>query len=292
MHPFIKSSLLFVLGILASFGMTSASFAQTKPITIYWDGYAGDQAMSIVAKDVIQSHYHIPVKLKLVSVGASFLGVAHDQRSLFIAVWLPTTHREYMNKVAGKVRDLGVIYDGARIGWVVPDYVPKSQLNSITDLKKPSVAAKLHDKIQGISPGAGEMGRSKDALRIYHLSKYHLVSASGAAMTAALARAIERKKWIVVTGWSPHWMWGRFHLRYLKDPKDALGSSEHVDVIASKPLYSQSPKIYDLFSRMYYSLAQVNAMLAYAQKHSYKLAAKHFIKTHPKVIRYWTTGKV
>lgn len=289
----MKRSLLYPLIALVSlFGVSPFAFSQTKPITIYWDGYAADQAMSNVAKDIIESHYHIPVKLKLVSVGASFLGVAHDKRSLFLAVWLPTTHKEYMNKVAGKIRDLGVIYDGARIGWVVPNYVPKDKLNSIPDLKKPTVANKLKHQIQGISPGAGEMQRSKDALKAYGLNHYNLVSASGAAMTAALARAIERKQWIVVTGWSPHWMWGRFDLRYLKDPKNALGTSEHVDAIASKPFYTQAPKVYDLISRMRYSVAQVNAMLADAKKTSYKAAAKQFIKNHPKLVNYWVTGQL
>lgn len=273
-------------------GTASQAMAQPKPITIYWDGYSGDHAMSIVAKDIIESHYHIPAKLSMVSVGASFLGVEHDRRSVFLAVWLPTTHEQYMKKAAGKVRDIGEIYDGARIGWVVPDYVPKSQLNSITDLKKPSVAKKLDDKIQGISAGAGEMHRSKIAIKAYGLSNYTLVTASGPAMTAALKRAIAHKKWIVVTGWSPHWMWRRFNLRYLKDPRNELGKSEHVDVIASKPFYQEAPKVYDMLSRMYYSLPQINAMLAEAKKTSYKAAAKHFIANHPKRVKYWTTGKM
>lgn len=287
-----RKSRLLVCAAIGTCGLSGAAFAAPKPITIYWDGYAADHAMSLVAKDLIESRYHIPVQLKMVSVASSFLGVAHDKRSLFLAVWLPTTHRQYMNRVAGKVRDLGVIYDGARIGWVVPDYVPRSRLNSITDLKNPSVASKLNDQIVGISAGAGEMLRSRVALKAYHLSQYQLVSSSGPAMTAALAHAIKRKQWIVVTGWSPHWMWGRFKLRYLKDPRNVLGKAEHVDAIASDTFYSQAPKIYDFISRMKYSVAQVNTMLADAKNTTYKAAAKHFIQSHPKVIKYWTTGKL
>lgn len=47
---------------------------------------------------------------------------------------------------------------------MVWDYVPKSQLNSISDLKKSSIAMKLGRKIQGIS--AGEMARSKVAVKV------------------------------------------------------------------------------------------------------------------------------
>lgn len=93
-------------------GFAPLTMAKPKPITIYWDGYSGDHAMSGVAKDLIEPQYHIHAKLSMVSVGASFLCVEH---SVFLAVWLPTTqtHKQYMKKAAGKVRDLGVIYDGA-----------------------------------------------------------------------------------------------------------------------------------------------------------------------------------
>ncbi|RDD60424.1 hypothetical protein DRB17_18120 [Ferruginivarius sediminum] len=42
------------------------------------------------------------------------------------------------------------------------------------------------------------------------------VSARGkvaAGMTSSLKRAIEREEWVVVTGWSPHWRFGRWDLR-------------------------------------------------------------------------------
>ena len=57
----------------------------------------------------------------------------------------------------------------------------------------------------------------------------------------ALKRAIEHHEWIVVTAWSPHWMWERFNLRYLKDPKNVLGTEDHVDVIANPSLKKNEP---------------------------------------------------
>src|SRR3546814_9098656 len=94
-----------------------------------------------------------------------------------------------------------------------------------------------------IDPGAGLMRLSKDAVEEYGLDDYELVSASGAAMTAALERAVKRKEWIVVTGWSPHWMFGAHELRYLEDPKGVLGGQEHIDVIARKGFYQDHPEV-------------------------------------------------
>src|SRR3546814_3520334 len=96
------------------------------------------------------------------------------------------THADYMEKVAGDVIDLGPIYTGAKLGWVVPSYVPEGELGSIEDLQKDAVKEKLDNKIQGIDPGAGLMRLSKEAVEEYDIDDYELVSASGAAMTAAL----------------------------------------------------------------------------------------------------------
>lgn len=39
-------------------------------------------------------------------------------------------------------------------------------------------------------------------------------------MTVALGEAIKQHKDIVITGWSPHWMFNKYDLKYLADPKE------------------------------------------------------------------------
>ena len=93
--------------------------AEPDPIRIYVDEYAEGQVMSHVARHVIESEYDIPVELKMVAVGPAFLGVANDERSLFLVAWLPRTHGAYMDRVGDKVDNLGELFDGARLGWAV-----------------------------------------------------------------------------------------------------------------------------------------------------------------------------
>lgn len=282
--------MLWIGALIAGVLTASSAMAANAPITIYTDQYAGDEAISRVLRDLIEAHYDTPVELKAVSVGVSFIGTASNKRSMFLAAWLPKTHADYMARVKDKVVNLGTIYDGARLGWVVPSYVPKDQLDSISDLSKPAVADKLGHRIQGISPGAGEMVLSHAALKQYGLDDYRLSNASGAAMTAALKRAIDQKQWIVVTGWSPHWMWGRFDLRYLKDPKGALGGAEHVDSIVNPDLVKTEPEITGLIKRMKFSVDQINTMLGDANQTSYDAAAKRFIDGHPDLIKSWLSA--
>lgn len=287
----LRLTTLLAAILVAGLSATTSALAASAPITIYTDQYAGDKAISRVARDLIQAHYDTPVELKTVSVGVAFVGTTHNKRSMFLAAWLPTTHAEYMARVKGKVATLGTIYNGARLGWAVPDYVPEDQLNSIADLRKPEIAAKLNNRIQGISPGAGLMVVSHDALKDYGLDNYRISNASGAAMTAALKRAIKDKQWIVVTAWSPHWMWERFNLRYLKDPKLSLGKRERVDAIAHPDLVESAPRVTAFIERMHFSLDQINAMLADANKTSYDTAAKHFIKNHPDLVKSWLSDR-
>ena len=288
----MKRLSLILVAVVCAFSTLvggTALAAQAEPIRIYVDEYAEGQVMSHVAKRVIESEYDIPVELKMVAVGPAFLGVANDERSLFLVAWLPRTHGAYMDRVGDKVDNLGELFDGARLGWAVPAYVPEDQLASIADMKKPDVVEKLGGKIQGISAGAGLMQVSRETIEGYGLDDdYRLITASSAAMTASLKRAIDDKEWIVVTAWSPHWMWERFDLRYLEDPKGELGAREHVDAIASQGLAESEPEVHAMLKRMHYSLEQIDTMLLNAEQTSYQQAAQTFIEKHPDVIAEWT----
>src|SRR5699024_3822343 len=106
------------------------------------------------------------------------------------------------------------------------------------------VKAKLDGRIQGIDPGAGIMQLSNKTLDAYDLGDdYRLISASGAAMTAVLKRAIDNEEWVVVTGWSPHWMHGKWDLRFLDDPEKTLGEPQHIDVLARQGFTEAYPEV-------------------------------------------------
>ena len=77
--------------------------------------------------------------------------------------------------------------------------------NSIEDLKD-----QADKSIIGIEPGAGVMAATEKALKDYdNLKDWNLVPSSSGAMTVALGEAIKQHKDIVITGWSPHWMFNK-----------------------------------------------------------------------------------
>ena len=265
--------------------------AETRPIKIGWTAWSDAEAVTKLAKKVIETRFNQPVELVLADIGLQYQGLAKGDLDTMLMAWLPVTHASYMDKVRDKVVPLGILYTDARLGWVVPDYVPVDEVRSIEDLKKAEVRRKLGGKIQGIDPGAGLMQASEKAIEAYGLDDYTLVSASGAAMTAALKRAIDRKEWIVVTGWSPHWKFAKWKLRYLEDPKKTLGGLERVHVIARQGFYRDHPKIAAFFARMYLPLEELQAIMFDASETSYEEAVDKYIKTHKARIDYWVTGE-
>ena len=88
------------------------------------------------------------------------------------------------------------------------------------DAKKP-VGEQINYTITGIDAGAGIMSSTEKAISDYQLDKnnWQLQPSSTAAMTSTLAKAIKDKRPIVVTGWTPHWMFTKFDLKFLEDPK-------------------------------------------------------------------------
>jgi glycine betaine/proline transport system substrate-binding protein len=282
----------FMAAALVGATMTSAAAtAQAKEITIGWTAWSDAEAVTRITKQILEQKMGYQVKLQLLDIALQYSALAKGDIDMMEMAWLPKTHADYYAKVKDKVEDLGILYGGASLGWVVPDYVPKAKLSAIPDMKKKAVHDQLGGKIVGIDPGAGLMRLSKKAIKDYGLSNYKLIESSGAAMTAALKRAITRKKWIVVTGWRPHWMFGAFKLRYLKDPKKVLGGAEQIHALGRKGFKKDDPKVAAFISRINIPLGTLEKVMYQAEQTSYPKAAAQFIKSHPKMVNYWITGK-
>jgi len=270
-----------------TFGAMGSAQAADDTIEFGWTAWSDAEFITKLAKQVIEEHTDYNVKLTLSAIGVQYQGVANGDLDAMLMAWLPDTHADYMDRVKDDVDNLGTMYEGARLGWVVPSYVPEDQVASIEDLKKAEVQEKLDGKIQGIDPGAGLMQLSNDTMEEYGLGDYRLVSASGAAMTAALARAEKREEWIVVTGWTPHWMFGRWDLRFLDDPKGTLGEAQHVDVIARKGFKKDYPEVAAFLSNYKLDLEDLQAAMDEAQKTSYEEAIQTYIEENGEQIEGW-----
>ena len=77
-------------------------------------------------------------------------------------------------------------------------------------------------------------------MKDYGLKDWNVVTASSAAMTATLKKSYDRKKPIIVTGWTPHWMFSRYKLKFLDDPK-TYGTAEQIHTITRTGFSKEQP---------------------------------------------------
>lgn len=280
----------FVAAFILAFGVSAG--AQAADVRIGWTAWSDAEFITKLAARVLEEEMGQDVELVQTDIAPQYQGVKGGDIDVMLMSWLPGTHSDYMNEVGTDVVNLGVLYDHARLGWVVPEYIPESELSSIEDLKKDSVRDRLDGTITGIDPGAGLTRLSKQALEDYGLDGYELQTSSGAGMTAALQRAIGNEDWIVATGWSPHWKFGAWDLRYIEDPKGTLGSWERIHAIARQGFYQENIEAATMLSRLWIPLDDLESAMFNARETSYEEAVTEYIENNPERVEYWVSGKL
>ncbi|MCH7343458.1 glycine betaine ABC transporter substrate-binding protein [Pelomonas sp. CA6] len=266
-----------------------SALADTKPIRIGWTAWSDAEVVTHVAKLILEQRLGQKVELVMTDVALQYAALQRGQIDLMLMAWLPGTHKSYWEKVKDDVEDLGALYTGARLGWAVPDEIPVGTLRSIEDLAKPEVREKLGSRIQGIDAGAGLMKLSEATIKTYGLD-YKLLTASDAAMVSALDRAIQRKQWIVVTTWSPHWMFSQYKLRYLEDPKQTLGGAESIHGLARKGFTAAFPKAAAFVRNLKMPLADLEAVMLKARDSNAAKEAAAYVASHGELVNQWLTG--
>ncbi len=274
-------------------GAASAASQDKRPVKFGVVAWSEALAEGELIKYIMEKKIGYPIEITNPDIGVAYTAVANGDLDLFIESWLPLTHEAYWDKVSSKVCDFGLIYEDASLGWAVPTYIPESEVKSVTDFGKPEIREKFDGKIIGIDPGSGLMQHSSLMMKEYpELKDWKLVEGSDYAMVAALKRAIQRKDWIVVTLWKPHFAFSRYDIRYIAEPKKVLGGEERSHMIGRRDFLEVFPNEVSMFlSRLYFSIEQVNELVDLYETNE-KTAAEEFIKRHPKLVDYWVTGKI
>lgn len=290
----MRKAATFAFTIALAAAAAAPASADKDPIRIGYYSYSDVIFTTHVVEHILKNRMDREVELTKADTGAIYQSVAEGDLDFFTESWLPDTHSHYVEKVVRDVWSVGSLYTGARLGWVVPDYVPEGELDSIEDLKSAGMSEKLDGKIVGIGPGAGLTKLSKKAMTEYGLKEagYELQISSGAGMTAALKRAIENEEWVVVTGWSPHWKFARWDLRYIEDPKGVITSLQHVDTLVHRGFYREHPEVFEMITRMKMPLQHVQWGMNEGEQSSYPEAARKYVEKHPDLVEYWVTGEL
>lgn len=255
-----------------------------EAVKIVYVDWASEKASANVVKAVIEDRLGRDCQLMPVSLIAMWESLAAGDQDAMVAGWMPSLQKRFYDKFKSEVDYLGHNMEGTSIGLVTPDYV---SIESIPELK--NHAEKFDNKIIGIDPHAGIMEKTDLAIQEYGLDNFELVSGSGPTMTTVLGKAIKEKRWIVVTGWTPHWKFAKWDLKYLKDPRKVFGEAEYIDTVARKGLKEDMPEVYAFLDRFHWKPEDMARVMLWAQgdETTYLQAARRWIRENPGLVDTW-----
>lgn len=245
-HARTLTKLVAVAGI-AALGLTACSAPsdnggeaggeRTDLTLAVFNGWDEGVATSWLWKEVLEEQGY-SVELKNADVAPVYEGLATGDYDFTTDIWLPDTHKVYMDKYGDDVELIGAWNSDSKLTLAVNEDAP---ITSIEELK--DHADTFNNTIIGIEPGAGLTKAMNDrVIPEYGLDDMKFITSSTAAMLTELKAATDKGENIVVTLWEPHRAYGQFPVRNLEDPKGALGGTETINTVASKKFVAEAPQ--------------------------------------------------
>ncbi|MDA0745409.1 MAG: glycine betaine ABC transporter substrate-binding protein [bacterium] len=287
---FKLTNLLFI-SIFATGLFTGCSTSRTesdaKTVKLAYVNWADAVAITSLAQAILEDKMGYHVKTMMADVAPVFTSIAQGDNDAFLDVWLPVTHDVYLKEYGDRIVDLGAIYSNARIGLVVPSYVPITSIEELNGSQK-----NFRGQIIGIDSGSGIMRTTEKAIEVYGLN-LNLISSSGPAMAAALQSAIDNNEWIAVTGWRPHWKFSRWSLKFLDDPKGVYGQVEQIHAYARKNLEKDKPRVTRFLRKYSLTDAQLSGLMERIKEGSGESvdAARIWMKENEEIVNAWLPAK-
>ena len=214
---------------------------------------------------------------------ATYRDVASGEVDAFQDVWLPN-QKALLDQVAEDVEHLEPWFLGkTKQGMAVPAYMDVRSIDQLNDTD-----AKF---IFGIEPSSVMMHWvGGEVIPAYGL-KQKLVAAPTAGMLDEVERLYTFRDEFVFLAWSPHWMNQRFDIKYLKDPKDAMGPTNDpakCSTIVRGDLREEDPVAYAFIDALELSEEQINDLESVINDEDDPLeGARRWASENREVVRPW-----
>lgn len=254
-----KKWLLMAVAVLVVSILAGCGSKDKETIKLAYVAWDSEIASTHVVKHVFEEKLGYEVEMLQVDAGPMWTGISDGSADAMVAAWLPGTHQSYAEEFTGKYDDLGPNLEGTKIGLVVPAYW---DIDSIEDLKDDAIRQAAGSTIYGIEPGAGIMMATENVIPAYGLDGWELLPSSSAGMAVQLMEAYEKEEPIIVTGWTPHWKFGKMDLKYLEDPLGIYGGDENIHTIVRLGLDQDLPDAYKLLDQFYWTAEDMAVVMS------------------------------
>ncbi|GEL78390.1 glycine betaine ABC transporter substrate-binding protein [Tenuibacillus multivorans] len=265
----------------------NAQVGEGKEIELVYVEWDSEVASTNVVGQVLKNLGY-DVTVTPIDNAVMWQSVASGDADAMVAAWLPATHGDLHAEYKDQLVDLGENLTGAKIGLVVPTYM--EDVTSISDLS--NYAEDLDQKITGIEPGAGVVKAAESAVETYPaLEGWQVETSSSGAMATALGEAIDNEEPIVVTGWTPHWKFAEYDLKYLEDPEKSFGEAEVIKTMARQGLEEDLPNAYKILDQFSWESADMEEVMLEIQNGADPAeAAAAWVEENQDKVSKWTEG--
>lgn len=221
------------------------------------------------------------ITTKKVDPAVGWTGLGRGDLDVLPEVNLPN-QQQFADKNAKTTTLVSETYGGAVQGWFVPKYLVEpggaaAGLTSVDQLKQKKYADAVGGALYDADPGWVTTQQNTARIKAFDLPLEHKAS-SEAAELAQLKRAYDAKDPILVYLYRPHWVFNKYDLVQLTEPKPYVkgafekgGPSDvaiptlSAHIAARTDLKQRAPKFYALLQKFRLPLTDVEKLLAEQQ---------------------------
>lgn len=278
-----------VLGLVLTFGSSdayksnlfNALTGESKgTITLSYVTWDTEIASTNVMAEVLRQAGYT-VEITPLDNAIMWSSVATGEADAMVGAWLPNTHAPQFEQYSDQMEDLGPNLEGAQLALTVPAYMDVDSIEDLSD--------EANQLITGIEPGAGVVASAEEAVETYsNLSDWTVQTSSSGAMTTELGTAIANEEEIVITGWTPHWMYQSYDLKNLEDPEGVMGEAETINTMARTGLQEEMPEAYQILDNFYWEMEDMEGvMMEINEGEDPEVAAQAWVEENQDTVDEW-----
>ena len=254
----LAAILALSLGALAAcaFAAGCGGPGQDEELRLGNVGWDENVAVANLTKALLEGELgYESVEISTADLDSTFRGVASGELDAFQDVWLPN-QEALLGRVAEDVERLDPWFLGeTKQGMAVPSYMGVTSIDRLNGTDA--------EFIFGIEPSSVVMRAvAEEVVPAYSLEQ-RLVEGPTAGMLAEVERRYSAREDFVFLAWSPHWMNQRYDIRYLEDPKDAMGETNdpaECSTIVREGLREEDPAAHAFMDALALTEEQINGL--------------------------------
>ncbi|WP_283153783.1 glycine betaine ABC transporter substrate-binding protein [Guptibacillus hwajinpoensis] len=278
---------ILMVAVLTACGNSGESGADTegkdKTIAIGQINWAENIAVTNMWKVILEDKGY-NVEFNYLNMGSTMTALDSGDLDASLEVWLPVQDANYLEKYQDTVNfSEETWFDDAKVGLVVPTYL--EDINSVQDLNENKEL--FNSEIVGFDPGAGTMEVTEQLIEEYDLD-FELIPSSESAMLAEIKKAVKNEKPIVAPLWSPHWVFSKYDLKFLEDPKNTFGGVEKIHHATRQGFNKDYPEVSNWLKNWKMNEQQIGELIDYVESSEEPAdGAKKWVAENQNLIDEW-----